>query len=519
MEKTNIFRTLLLLAVFGVTAYASGPLLQISDYSTVPETLYPGTNGYLLVSLSNTGDATAQSVTAYYDVNGIEKTVSIGDVSGGSSAKVSIPIRISVTSTGGIQLVDVDMYYSYSSNSSTPSRRTSLSVPLTIQQYAPIEARIASMGRSAIAPGEKLALQIELTNTGGIVNNLVITTAENSSFSIDGSTQKSVGSIPYNSSVNVTLTLASSSSTSAGSYNIPLTLTYQDALMQPTEQVLSIGPLSVLESSSQYRVYLTPLTPVEVGSQAVFRLTVVNLGSSPLSGVIDITATDAFTPIGLQRTYLDAIPAGSNVSMNVTIGVNSSKSAGYYLLPLKLSPNGGVPSTFSAGIAVDATPQITVTVDSSSGTTQVQIANTGNTQVHSVYAIAKFTGASTSSESFIGTLNIDDYATLSLTSTGPAQGIDVEIRFRDSTNAEHVVKQTIEAKSAVFTGTAGGTGASGMPGFNGTRGARNGGGLFGFLPGATTSNPMSLVPYAIGILVVGAVGYFGYKRWKGRKAK
>jgi len=83
-------------------------------------------------------------------------------------------------------------------------------------------------------------------------------------------TQKSVGNIAANSSVKVPLVLIASSETAVGTCNIPITFTYQDALQRPSVDTLYVGPVSVLEAGSQYRLTLEPIATVEIGSQAAF---------------------------------------------------------------------------------------------------------------------------------------------------------------------------------------------------------------------------------------------------------
>lgn len=520
MKKMNLFALLMVLAAFGLSFAESQPTLQISNYTTIPSDVYPGTLGYLQLTLANKGDATAESVSAQYSLEGSTRSLSISDITAGSTTQASVPFKIDNGASGSLQLITIEIYYNYQkSGGGTNSKKTSLTVPIVVKQYNPLEARTISIDNDAISPGERLTLGLELRNTGGVVNNLLITTPANSSFSIDGSTQEAVGSIPSGTALNITLALISSTDTKTGTYSIPIIFTYQDATKQPTEDILYIGPVSVLSSSVQYRVFLEPLAPVEIGAQVPFRLTVQNTGSSPISATIDINATDAFTPIGVQRIYFDSVPAGESASKNITIGVSASKSSGFYTLPLILTPSSGQSARFDAGMAVSATPEITVTLDTQSGTTQVQIANTGNSQIRSVYAIARASGSQQTTESFLGTLNVDDFSTLELPANAGGN-IEVEIRYRDSNNEQHVEKTTLE-KSAVFTGA---TSASGTAGASQNSAAAAGAyrqganSPLGFLTGgrsgtSTASNPFAIAIPIVAVVVIAIVGFFAYKHF------
>jgi|GEM_PF-666526 len=522
MKKTNLFALLILLAAFGLSFAESQPTLQISNYTTIPSSVYPGTLGYLQLTLANKGDATAESVSAQYLLEGSTRSLSISDITSGSNTQVSVPFKIDNGASGSLQLISIEIYYNYQkSGGGTNSKKTSLTVPIVVKQYNPLEARTVSIDNDAISPGEKLTLQLELRNLGGVINNLIITTPDNSTFSIDGSTQLAVGSIPSGSATNATLSLLSSSDTKIGAYSIPLVFTYQDATKQPTEETMYLGPISVLSSSTQYRVFLQPLSTIEIGAQVPFLLTLQNTGSSPISATIGINSTSTFTPIGLQTVYFDSIPAGESISKNITIGVSASASSGFYTLPLVLTTSSGQTARFDAGMAVSATPQITVTLDSQGGTTQVQIANTGNSQIRSVYAIARAEGSQQTTESFLGTLNVDDFSTLDLPS-GAAGSIEVEIRYRDSNNEQHVEKTTLE-KSAVFTGSASASGVSGASQNSaaaaGTfrQGQNNPLGFLTGRQGASTSNPLAIAIPIAAVVVVAIVGFFAYKHFTKKK--
>jgi len=495
----------------------SEPSLEVTSYSNVPSDVYAGTFGYIQVTVQNTGDETALSPTTYYTLDGVQKPIIMSNMNSGDTAQISIPFRISKDAGGTIQLIKIDIYYSYTSGTSTPVKTTSLSIPLKVSQQTVLEVRTLSSDKESIAPGEKVTLELELENTGGTVNNLVVTTPQNSSFSIYGTTQKVVGGIPLNSNVNVSLTLLSSSSASAGVYNIPLVFTYQDAVGEPVEQTLYAGPVSVLEASSQYRLYLEPLTPVEIGSNAVFRLTLKNMGTSTISAFVDMNSTEVFTPIGVQKVYFDSVAPESNVSTNITVGIASSKSAGYYSFPLKLTPNTGQPITYNTGVVVEATPELTVSLTTlSSGSLRIEIANTGNTAVRSMYVTARPKGSSSAAtESFLGTLNVDDYETVDLSSTS-GNMIEVEITFRDSNNIQHTItKELSTGSTSNFT-----SGVNGSQSLNNSmsRFGQRGGGMFGFNLQNPDWTQIAITLGGLVLLVVGA--WFTYKRfWKTRKGK
>lgn len=483
---------------------SSNAVLQVTGYSIVPPAVYPGTSGYAELNVANTGQVDATGITVYYTYssNGAQQFLSAGDVSANSNEQITVPFQVPQQVPGGIYLMNVDIYYT--PYQSSAQKKTSISIPIIVSQYEPLEVTTIGTTTGVIAPGETFQLQLMVNNTGGVVNNLVVTTLENSSFSLEGETQKTIGSIASGSSTNVTLSLISSSNAAIGQYTLPLVFTYQDASGNTTAQTLYVGPVSILDSSTQFRLNMNPLTPTEVGSQAVFQVTVENVGTNPLSAIVDINGTSAFTPIGISRLYFDPIEPDQSASENITLGISNSVSAGYYELPVTISLSSGNVVTQNVGVPVTATSDLTVTATSSSGVVTIQISNTGNAPIRSVYVSATsndFTIVG-GSDKFVGTLNVDDFTTISLTVGAQRPGtsnhtIIVTTTFKDSNNMPHVITKNVdvEASSSNFTSTTFGT-------------RRSNGVIFG----------LDWTEIIGGIVVI-VIAYFAYRHFRKRGAK
>lgn len=522
MVKNNVFAFAAFVLLASGLSFAD-PILQINNYTTSPSSVYAGTTGYVQLLLYNSGDATATSVSPHYSVDGIADSIAIGDLGSKSYAQVAVPFKIGASAAGTIQLINIDVYYTYTGTSGNSiSKKTAFSIPLTVQQYSPLVVRTLSVDKTQISAGETLAFDLSIENSGGVVNNLVITMPDNSTFYIDGSTQKNVGSIPSGSSLNATLPLVSGTSTKTGTYSIPITFTYQDMAKQPTTKTLNVGPISVLDTSVQYRLTLVPSETVEIGAEVPFSLTLENRGTYPISGVVEIDATTVFTPIGMQRIYFDSVPAGQSSAKQITLGVASSANAGYYTLPLTLTPSTGQELTYNVGLIVEATPEITVTLSSQGGSPSLEIANTGNSQIRSLYASVTPQGSQTATKSFIGTLDVDDSSSVTLDSS--ASSYDVELTFRDSRNAEHTLTKALTSTggNSSFVGGFARTGATGASGnatnsnFNRNRSP------FGMLTGPGGSGGADTLTLAIAgivvVAIVGGAGFLVYKKYfKGKK--
>ncbi len=514
LNRFFILFAMLLLApmTYVVEAAASDAALQVTDYSLVPQNIYPGSKGYIQLTISNTGSDTATGITVQYSNNFDYKlkSQSTGDINSNSNSQISVPFQVSTDFSSGVLLYKIEIYYQ-SSQSGGESKLTTYSIPIIVSQNEILEVNTLSLSKKTISPGEKVSVELEIRNIGGTINNLAITSQSDSSFSIDGSTRKSVGNLPSNSTKVVTLNLASSSLTVIGQYMVPLTFTYEDSLQNTVTQTLQVGPVSVLESSTQFRVTMDPLTYAEVGSQATFYLQLENTGSDPISAIVDISSTNTFIPLGSNRIYFDSVEPGKKVSENVTLGISASAASGYYELPFTVTLSSGQIVSQKVGVVVQATPEITLTAESSQSTTGndivLQISNTGNSPIRSVYVTAEYGGTKT--EKFIGTLDLDDYSTMTLnsgsmfgmrdnTTQRMAPKINVMMSFRDEQNQQHTLLEEVSISTRATSSTA--------TSIFTTRQRTNNDGLFGF----------SWIQIGAGILLV-AAGYYLYRRSKKKK--
>jgi hypothetical protein len=525
MMKLGIL-VLMLALLAGAAFSVNSAALQVSGYKTVPDTVYPGTASQLQVTLQNSGSDPASQVVINYDTPAqlVTSQVNMGDIGPSSSAVASIPFTVPLNTSSGYFVINLNIVY-FSDSSHTSVKNTPVTIPVVVAQHQILGIRTISVSPNVIQAGSAVTAQLEISNTGGVMNNVVVSTPENSTFSIEGQNQKTVGTIPFNSSASVSVDLRSSSSTPAGKYTIPLIVSYQDSLQNVINQTVSIGPVAVSDSSSAFRTYFTPLNDTKAGAEARFALTLENVGDSATSAIVDLNQTSEFTPIGPTRIYFDDIEPGANQTRVVTIGVGVSTSAGYYNLPMSITTNGQT-LVQNVGIAVDAPPEVTISTDTqpsfvSAGSREVkvlaEIANVGNGQIRSVYVSAgrskdlEVVGAT---DKFMGTLNVDDFATFQLTVNVPpglsagTYSIPITIDFKDSKNQEHVIQKDVEitiysaSDASRLNAVSGGTAATGTAGnFRGS-----GGGLIGFN-----------LPTAIGAVIVIGIGFFAYKRFKGSR--
>lgn len=543
MNRMNISYLLLGAFLFcmlaGATAAAgatgisgsNGAALQVSSHTTIPSTVYTGSVGQLQLTITNSGTDTAAATVVDYQPPGQSQPseFNIGDIGAGSSAIASIPFTVPANVSSGFFVMNLNVVY-FGDVTKTTIKNTPVTIPLAVSQHQILNVKTLSVGPQSVQPGDGVTIQLEVDNTGGIMRNAVISTDGDSTFTLSGASQQTVGDIESGANKTVSVSLVSSSTAAVGKYNFPLVITYQDLLGNTVNQTVLIGPVTVSEPSTQFMVTMVPITIAEVGSEAQFALTLTNLADSSISATVDLNDESPFTPIGSSRAFFNDIAPGKSATQTIIVGIAAGTTSGYYNFPLTITSNGREYNQ-SMGLEVVATSDLDVSaittpefVSAGSGGVHItaQIANIGNGPMRSVYVSANSTKEFQvvgTSDKFIGTLNIDDFTTFPVTVTvsqnlAPGDYIlPIAITFKDANNQQQTIVKdvTITVYSAQDAGRLSMLSGSSATSTTGTTTSTNGfsgrqAGLFG-------------IPYTwiIGAAVLLVAGYFGYKKFKGNK--
>jgi len=527
MRQHILYIALLVILCSGLAFADSNAALQITAHSTVPATVYAGAASQLQLTILNSGSDTAGEVGIDYSTPSQPSSsrIYIGDIGAGTTATATVPFTVPQNVGSGFFVINLNVVY-FGDAAHTIVKNTPTTIPVIVAQHQVLSVKTVSIAPSNIQPGDKVTAVLEISNTGGVMNNVVISTSDSSAFTLEGASQQAIGNIPSGGNITVPVVLGSSSSTATGKYTIPVLVTYQDSLQNAMNQSISIGPVTVTDSSAQFRISMVPVTSTEIGSEAKFDLTIENTGDSSASPMVDLTGNDEFTPIGTTRIFFDDIEPGKNQTKTMTIGIVTNSAAGYYELPLEITSNGKT-YTQKIGITVTATPDVIVTTETTpayaTSGSQVkvlaQISNNGNSQIRSVYATVgpqKAFSTVGTTDKFIGTMNVDDFATFQFTINIPPStaageySVPIDINFKDKLNIERTLHKSAaimvySGQDAMrFNATSSGSGFSGANG-------RQNGSIF-----TIAGFGIGLVQIVIAIVVL-VGGYFAYKKWWGKK--
>ncbi|MFH0971396.1 MAG: hypothetical protein V1835_02405 [Candidatus Micrarchaeota archaeon] len=221
--------------------------------------------------------------------------------------------------------------------------------------------------------------------------------------------------------------------------------------------------------------------------------TIENTGDVAVTDVlvqIQYSSTSSVIPVGTDRIHLPQIEAKGSAEAKFTVGISASAPPAFY--PITLVTNYNIDKVPQAAITQTAALKVlsktfllitsggTVASSDSTGGSSlaITVANTGDTAVRSVYAIASSDDYTVTGipDQFIGTLNQDDSSSMSVTivpkraanpvnpSAEPGAGfqqsggkVNIKVTYKDALNIEHTQIQQIPVSMSAsgFTGTTG----------------------------------------------------------------
>lgn len=505
-----------MLSLFALLLFAGMAFADIvpSAFSVSPTAFRPGVAGTLSFTLTNTGSTSITGVELFpagYPMSFFSDKVSVGTLGPGASTTVAVPFKVNENAPAGVYNLQVSGYWT---DVDTNGYKT-FSYPITVSSSITFQVSSIEVEQGQITPGDAFTVAAVITNTGGQAKNVRLTSSS-TEFTFSGSSQILLGDAAGGQNSSVRIPLIASSSLSPGVYTVPITVTYEDGLGATQTSILSISPVSISKRSSYISVSMSPGTSrILPGQKVTVTVNLTNVGTEEARFVKVTLAANgsAFVLLNSGEKYVSSIPVGGTQSVTFDLGVNAATPAGFYpvLLYVAFSDSRGVsqtPLSQYAGLDVAGVTSLDVISSTSPSlvtagskySLSLQVSNIGTSQLKSVRVQAAGDGLFEllgSPYSYIGTLNVDDYSTVTYPvlvhgSVEPgAHTFDVTLTYRDADNVERsVVKQaTLYVVSPEVAAAANGAGMGGI-------------------------NYYLVCPV---VLVLGVAAYFGYKRFFGRK--
>lgn len=453
-----------ILAAFAILLLAGMVLADIapSAFTVTPATLKPGVTGSLAFTLTNTGTYTISGVDLYPSGQKLvffSEKVNVGSIGAGATTTVTVPFRVESTAAAGVYNIQLTGYWV---DPVGGSAYKTFSVPVTVSSAVTFDLSSITYNSTQIRAGDTFAADATITNTGGAAKNVRLSSSSDN-FRLAGTSQITLGDLASGSNTQVSMPFSADSRLTPGLYNIPITITYEDELGVTQTSSMSIGPVNIYKSPVFFNV-LAKAQQLRVlpGQRVVVNVNITNVGGEAAKSVrVSILSnTSNFVQMDLSERYIEGIAPGETKSMSFELGVNAGTSPGFYPLVITityLDMRGDEQPSVRQGTGLEvagvsdmtafATASPAPVTPGGKHTFSVQVSNIGTTQLKSVRASigGDFFDLLASPDSYIGTLNVDDYSTITYPvyvkdNVEPGrQTFTVQLTFRDQDNVERTV--------------------------------------------------------------------------------
>lgn len=445
---------LLALLVFGIS-FAG---LTISDYIVSPETIEPGTSGYVQITISNevalspsgmivfgnTLENVAIKVTSAGDLQ-IDRQFSVGDMDAASSVVVSVPFKASENIPSGTYTAEVSAtgigknYYldstgALKSETETFEKRTS--IPLQV-----VNKPVISVELSEDSLEDLTAETFKFTNSGGAAKRLkaVITSPGIGFLNMD---QLYVAELKDYSTVSASIDARGATE---GATKLAIQLTYQDELGNEITETKEI-PVTVKKPEGDF--VFSQKAPIVTGENENLQLTISNQGGA-ITNLKFTFGTEEVRLRGMNEMRVGDLSAGAQKDISVPVVANLAPGTQNVILQLTWVESGetrmgtlSVPveiiSDSTTGVYLEAKPAPLVA--GGEHTISVTVSNLGSYAIEGTTVVLESEALALLTiqpEQYIGGLESDDFSSVQYkvrvnnlpAGTYPAK---VHVKFRDA---------------------------------------------------------------------------------------
>ncbi|MDY6866204.1 MAG: hypothetical protein SVY15_09600 [Halobacteriota archaeon] len=283
----------------------SGPSLQ-TTYSVYPSLLTPESDGYIQLSLKNSGDSTASNIkiTVGDWTDEIERSgswvVNLGSLSAGGS--VDMPFKFSIPKNTQSGYYTVDFYIDYSDN--LTFSRVNQKAIITVQ--TPTALELTSVSPNSLNAGDTTTLVFDFENNGkDQINDITIIwkSLDDMILPLGSDNHLMIQSLSAAESIRVPVDVIISSATTPGVYPLTIGMEYYDQTGEKQNISSQVGIL--VSSSTDFEVVVQDSTTTST------TLAIANIGvNTAYSTIVKIPEQENFRVTGSSAVTMGNLDAG-----------------------------------------------------------------------------------------------------------------------------------------------------------------------------------------------------------------
>jgi hypothetical protein len=296
---------ILILAFISKSAIAAEPLIQ-ATFSVYPTTIYPGNDGYIQLTLKNSGTASANRIkvsSVSWD-RGITPFGNwIGEIGALAAGDSSISIyKFSVSNNASSGLYSISFTIDYCQDSSC--RTINPNAIIAVQ--APSTVELTSINPTSLKLGERVNLTFTITNKGSAqINNVIFTwsSSGNAILPLGSDNRIVIPKIDANSYYEIPVKVSVSPSAAPGLYSLSISMQYQDR----SGANQSISSVAGIEVGGETDFDLS----LQESTSTLTTLAITNIGTTTAySTVVRIPQQENFRVVGSSSSVIGNLNAG-----------------------------------------------------------------------------------------------------------------------------------------------------------------------------------------------------------------
>lgn len=294
-----------LILMMANSVLATDPLIQ-ATFSTNPVTVSPGNDGYIQMTLKNSGTTASDRITipyVSYDSDIIPSGNWVGELSPlGGGDSLTYLFKFKVSDRASLGLHTITFYINYGIDTTT--RTITSNAIVNVQSASTLE--LTSIDPYSLKPGEKTNMVFTITNDGNSpVNNVIFTWTSSSNvvLPLGLGNRIVIPMIGANSQYNVSSEVFVSPSATPGVYPLSISIQYSDR--SGTNQNISSTAGIEIGGGTDFDVNLQESTTSSIS------LSVANIGVNPATSLeVSIPTQDRFVVTGATSVFLGDLNSG-----------------------------------------------------------------------------------------------------------------------------------------------------------------------------------------------------------------
>jgi len=354
--KRSLFIPLVLALVVSAS-FASVPRATAAEASlnvtwrTLDNYLRPGNETVLFLSIENPSAYRIYDVGFRFDV-GANLSVSPVNFSFNSIAPVSVQstsvkITASDNAASGTSYVQVTAAYHVDSRSADEKLLT-IWVPVVLRAVPLLQISGIQFDSSTIQPGSKVTVSFDVKNYGdGLAKDAVVSLDQAVGFFTSDVSDKYIGDVAVNASSKVSFSLIINQNSSAGSYSIPVSLTYADKARREIYSKREFVGLNVYGNLGLI-LTLDSQDLVAAGMNGTMEIKVANGGTLEAQFLqLRVLSSPALAEVMPDYIYVGKLKSDDYDTEKITFKVNDTAAKGVYPVSFQLTYQDSFGKQFS----------------------------------------------------------------------------------------------------------------------------------------------------------------------------